>query len=108
MRLREALAWGRLELRELPTALGLVLLLAHHPRLRLLWPPLACRPEVAARPALTPRARYGGFLGDLREHRPHHQPLPRGDHLARLLRRQRHQRRLRCSLYGSRLLPRLA
>ena len=38
-----------------------------------------------------------GGLGDPREHRHGHQPLSRGDDLARLLRRQRHQLGLRTS-----------
>ena len=43
-----------------------------------------------------------------REYRLHHQPLPRGDDLARLLRRQRHQLGVRHPVHGARLLARRA
>ncbi len=63
------------------------------------WLPMSLRPAAGA------GRRHRGVMGGGREHRLRHQPLSRDDHLARLLRRQRHQLGERHSVHGGGLLP---
>ena len=69
----------------------------------LLWLLSRLDPALVRRAARA-RCRHRGVLGGGREHRLRHQSLSRDDHLARLLRRQRHQFGDGHSLHGARLL----
>src|SRR5574340_65275 len=103
LRLRQALAWRGAELGELTASHRLVHLLAHHPRLSVLYRYVAV--AAAAGVARAADRRHAGRrrLGNRREFELDHRALPLGDNIAGLFWRQHRQLGLRHAIDGDRL-----